>query len=378
MQAGTLRSLPAQPKKGLVDFSSNDYLGLARSPRLQESSILCWQSAKYKDMPLNGSTGSRLLSGNSPALTSLESALASFFDAEAALFLGSGYVGMLGVLASLPTRHDLILYDQDIHACAKDGMRLSGARHIPYAHNDMDALYEKLKRHGKEALCRYVLTESLFSMRGDQVPLAECLDCCQAHNALLILDEAHSTGLLGSHGQGLAYEHQLHTHTYLRIHTFGKAWGTQGACVVGDKSVIDYLINFDRPFIYSTAPSPIQVHAVAESLRYFQQQETPIQAFWDRVDDFHKALEVLHPTEIRCEAQKGPVQALRLCLPKTKPLYCRALAAELQAKGYDVRAILPPTIRAGEEQLRICLHAFNTQEEIHGLFQALLSVLSQS
>ena len=343
-----------------VDFASNNYLGLAQDKELLEEAYRQCRHAKDSSV---GSTGSRLLTGNSCAIEKLEKELAQFFEAEAALFFPTGYMAMLALLSSLPDRRDIIYYDHHIHACAKDGMRLSFAQCVSFPHNSLDILEKKL------AQCRaqqaFVVTEALYSMRGDQVALQDLMKICRKYSAVLILDEAHSTGVIGAQGKGLAYDTQ--TEVPLRMHTFGKAWGAQGAVILCTESIRKYLINVARPFVYSTAPMPLQIELIAAILRRAKADRLPIDVLCRRIAFFKEVVRRLRLPH--CTPQQGPVQAFHV----SQNQCCRATSKHLLRQGYDVRAILSPTVPEGEEQLRICLHTFNTKDEILGLIQAIQS-----
>jgi 8-amino-7-oxononanoate synthase len=245
---GSLRTLTNTQNK--ADFVSNDYLGLAHSKELHQLIEARYQQIKN---PANGSTGSRLLAGNSELAEEVEAQLSTTFLAEQTLLFNSGYVANLAALSCLPQKGDTILYDELVHACMHDGARLSRADRFSFKHNDLTDLENKLKvAKGKI----FIAVESVYSMDGDQSPLAELVTLAEQYQAHIILDEAHSTGAYGKNGGGLAVSLWLQSKIAIRIYTFGKAMGVHGACVAGSKTLINYLINFARPFIYSTAMSP--------------------------------------------------------------------------------------------------------------------------
>lgn len=358
------RNLPTAPAQG-IDFCSNDYLGLAKDLDIQKEVIKYWTQA-----PGNGATGSRLLSGNSTIIEQLEKELATFFGAEAALLFSTGYMASLALLSAVPRRGDLILYDAHIHASAKDGLRLSQAHYFNFFHNNTKILLRKARAWPQKRV--FVLSEGLFSMEGDVAPLSELVACTQEIGAILMLDEAHSTGIFGPQGQGLAYAKGLTEQVPLRLHTFGKAWGAQGACIVGEQALITYLINFARPFIYSTAPPPVHIHTLRAILQRFKQEKTNLSLLQAHIHTFQKAAQQLPTTHF--SPQPGPIQAFKVPGSTT----CKAAAHYLQAHGYDLRPILAPTVPPGQERLRICLHSFNTASDMQGLvhcFQQYLSSL---
>ena len=248
-EEGIRRFLKAD-QHGLIDFTSNDYLGLARSLELFQAIEQKVSDSAFK---LNGATGSRLLSGNSDYAEQIENKLSGIFKSEASLLFNSGYAANVGVLSSLPQRGDTILYDALAHACMKDGARLSLAKRFNFKHNDLHDLESKIKLATGKV---FIAVESIYSMDGDQCPLKDLVDLAEKYGAVIILDEAHSTGVLGDRGAGLAVSLGLENKIDVRIYTFGKAMGIHGACVAGSSTLKDYLINFARPFIYTTARPP--------------------------------------------------------------------------------------------------------------------------
>ena len=250
---GNLRSLKL--RSGLVDFSSNDYLGLASNRELHRRVI---EHANAREWA-NGSTGSRLLTGNSSFQMGLEARLANFFKAPAALIFNSGYTANLALMATIPQRGDTILYDRSIHACIKDGARLSRAKCLSFKHNDLNDLERKLSISSGH---KFVVIESLYSMEGDYSHLEGIAELCRDHQAEIIIDEAHTTGWAGPNGRGTVVEHGCEDLFLARVHTFGKGMGVHGACVVGSKVLVEYLVNFARPFIYTTALPPHSVIAI--------------------------------------------------------------------------------------------------------------------
>ena len=352
--AGTRRRLPAPPAPGLVDFSSNDYLGLSRHPQVRAAVQAATQ------LPA-GSTGSRLLTGNSAAAEALETYLARFHRAEAALLFNSGYVANMGFFAAVPKRGDTILYDEASHASVKDGIRGSFATAWSFRHNDVADLRRKLARATGSV---FVAVEALYSMDGDVSPLTELAAVCQTEGLYLVVDEAHTNGLYGPQGEGLVVELGLEDAVFARILTFGKALGSQGAAVVGPAVLRDYLLSFSRPFIYTTALPPLTVAALTatyallpdlgpERARLFALSDY-LQARLNTVPGLHVPAEshVIHP--VFFTTNPGPA-------------HVRAVAAAAQAAGFDVRAIVSPTVPVGTERLRLIVHSYNSEAEIDGL-----------
>lgn len=343
--------------EGKVDLCSNDYLGVVRNGLLEAGLLMAGAPADA-----HGSGGSRLLAGNYPLIEETERAIAAFHATPAALIYNSGYDANLGLLSSVPQRGDVILYDSLSHASIRDGIRLSLAQAYGFAHNDPGELEKRLRAvrdgGGTGERTVFVVTESVFSMDGDRAPLGEMAALCRHFGAQLIVDEAHATGVVGPGGAGLVQELGLAGECFARVHTFGKAVGCHGATVVGSTLLRDYLTNFSRSFIYTTALPPASVRAIAraysllprlnaerERLRLLiaRFREAPIA--WERVDS------------------GTPIQVV--IVPGNTAV--KELALRLQEAGLDVRPILSPTVEKGKERLRIVLHAFNTEEEIDRL-----------
>lgn len=354
-EEGLLRTLPQN--KPLIDFCSNDYLGLARSEELYD---LIQRKIQTLPQKFNGATGSRLISGNSPFTEVLENKLAKFFHAEAALLFNSGYAANQAVLSCLPQKNDTILYDELAHACIKDGARLNLATRHPFKHNDIEDLEKKITRSKPGRI--FIAIESVYSMDGDQAPLTEIIKRAAKYDCTLVLDEAHSTGVFGEFGSGLVCALRLEDKIDVRIHTFGKALGVHGACVVGSKELIQYLINFARPFIYTTALPQHSLASIDCSLDFLKNNTGIQNKLKDKVDLFLKYVNIPNRTP-----SNSPVQtAIFRGNDRVKNI-----ALMLQQKGFDVRPILSPTVPANTERLRICLHTYNSEEEIQKLAEAL-------
>jgi 8-amino-7-oxononanoate synthase len=346
---------------GLVDFCSNDYLGFARSEKLK--GLVDAEIQQYPNY-LNGSGGSRLLTGNTAFTEELEHQIASYHQAEAGLIFNSGYDANLGLFASLPQRGDTIITDELIHACIIDGARLSYANRFTFKHNNLADLETKLQ-NAKGII--YVAVESVYSMDGDEAPLTDLLALTQKYNAQLIVDEAHAIGVFG---KGLVQQLHLENEVFARTVTFGKALGSHGAIVLGSNQLRHYLINFARSFIYTTAPSFHQLlttkmaYQLLETSQKEQQQLTHLIALFKKeMQKKHQYQLIESNSAIQSVLVPGNVEA------KQKAEY-------IQKKGFDVRAILSPTVAAGMERLRICLHSFNSEEEIIDLVHLLQKPLS--
>lgn len=344
-------------KTGLADFTSNDYLGLARSEDLFQ--II---QAKVESLPHNnGATGSRLLSGNTHYIEDVEHKLATIFKSESALIFNSGYAANQAVLSSLPQKGDTILYDELAHACIRDGARLSLASRFPFIHNDLNHLEERLKRAQGNI---FVAVESIYSMDGDLCPLKELVELAEKYNATIILDEAHSTGIMGKSGAGLAVSLDLENKIPIRIYTFGKAMGVHGACVAGNKNLMDYLINFARTFIFTTAMAPHSIASIDCAFQYLAAHEELQQELNEKINLFSTASAQLH---VQLLSSKTQIQGI--IVPGNDNI--KNVAQQLQSNQFDVRPILSPTVAKGSERLRICLHTFNSQAEIESLVEQL-------
>lgn len=363
-----LRSL-VLPNPNNIDFFSNDYLGLARNEELQNQILEEYkiQSNRFK-FSRNGSTGSRLLSGHNEYFEEVENQLAHFFCAEKALFFGSGYHANVALLSSILTRNDVILYDNLVHASLKEGYRLSQANHFSFKHNDLEDLEKKILRiqstnQTNENQTILVVVESVYSMDGDVCPLQKVVEVCEKHNANLVVDEAHSTGIYGENGNGLVAELGLEKRIFARINTFGKGFGTQGAVILGSETLINYLINFALPFIYTTAPPLFQLVSVKKAMDFLQVHQKELnQKLHQNIELFvSQSQRVLYSdSDNSFTNSKTPIQII----PIKGNEECQKVALSLQEEGFEVRAIKSPTVKKGDERLRICLHSFNTEEEI--------------
>ena len=348
----------------LVDFCSNDYLGFAQSKELfelteKELADLC-QSANVPQ--LSGSTGSRLLAGNSAYAETLEKNIALFHAAEAGLIYNSGYDANVGLFSALGKKGTTIIYDELIHASVHDGIRMSHATAFMFRHNDTAHLEERLK--AAQGLT-YVAVESIYSMDGDTSPLAAIAELCKKYNANLIVDEAHATGVTQNNGKGVVQQLQLEKAVFARIHTFGKALGCHGAVVLGSGLLRNYLINFSRSFIYTTALPVKSLIVINQAYRMLENSNAKIahlhaniRCFKSLLSEKVKAGLIGSDSAIQCIVAGGNDNTKRL-------------AKAIQESGYDVRPILSPTVPKGKERLRICIHAFNTTAEIEGICKSI-------
>lgn len=345
-----------------IDFYSNDYLGFAQDDEIYEQAHQLLQTYPYK----NGSTGSRLISGTHPLHQLTENHIANFHQAEATLLYNSGYDANLGFFSAVPQKGDVVLYDELIHASIRDGMRLSMANTFKFKHNQLDDLKTKLDKH-QAVNAIYITVESVYSMDGDSCPLIALVELAKTYNNVyLVVDEAHATGVFGN-GKGLVCELGLEKYFFARIHTFGKAMGCHGAVVLGSEDLKNYLVNFSRSLIYSTA---ISVHTTAVIFSSYQQinQKNNIHQLLSNISYFCKRLNsaalIKSNSAIQCVLIKGNNEV-------------KHIEYLLSKKGMNVKAVLSPTVKKGEERLRICLHAFNTQNQIDVLVAELHKVLKK-
>lgn len=346
-----------QTRAGL-DFASNDYLGLAASPALSEAVA----AALARGVPI-GSGGSRLLRGNHAEHEALEAEAAAWLGAEAALFFSTGYAANAALLSTLPQRGDLIVHDALVHASAHEGLRLARAESVAAAHNDVDAFEAAIVRwrEGGGRGRPWIAVESLYSMDGDRAPLTDLAALAERHEAILVIDEAHATGVFGRDGRGLADGLEGRDNV-VTVHTCGKALGSEGALVCGPAPVCDFLVNRGRAFIFSTAPSPLMAAAVRAAIALVRAEP-----------DRRARLLALSAHAADRLAPFGAAatgsQILPLVLGGEKPTM--AAAARLQAAGFDVRGIRPPTVPEGTCRLRISITLNVDRSAVDALADAL-------
>ena len=332
-----------------IDFSSNDYLGFSTQGYLHKEIQSLEPSMKM------GSTGSRLISGNSVLFSEIENEIAKFHQAESSLIFNSGYDANLGLLSSIPQKGDLILSDELIHASLIDGIRLSHATHYKFSHNDVASLLDLVKRHKETFQEIYVVVESVYSMDGDCAPLVELATLCKQYNLHLIVDEAHGIGVFGEQGKGLCQELKIQDDCFARIYTYGKAMGCHGAAIAGSEELKNYLINFSRSFIYTTAMpehSLLTIKAAYELL--FKTNE--IEKLKNNINYFNSKTNtdssfIKSTSSLHCKVISGNIRV-------------QELEEKLSQSNLFVKSIKSPTVKEGQERIRVCLHSFNTNEEI--------------
>lgn len=353
-EQNALRKLIVQ--NDAVDFCSNDYIGFARSAELHKAIEREYQGLAGA---LNGSTGSRLLAGNTSYAEDLEKKIAAFHESEAGLIYNSGYDANVGLFSALGQKEATIIYDELIHASVHDGIKMSSATAFMFKHNDLFHLEERLKI--AEGIV-YVAVESIYSMDGDESLLKEILVLCKKYKANLIVDEAHATGVTENGGKGLVQLLGIQDEVFARVHTFGKALGCHGAIIVGSSLLRDYLINFSRAFIYTTALPLNSLVAINQSYLLLQKSGEEIEKLRGLITVFRKGFSGL---EIELLKSKSPIQCV--VIPGNGNV--KKLAEILQHEGLDVRPILSPTVPKGKERLRICIHSYNLPGQINRLIE---------
>lgn len=337
---GRLRSLT--PRTGL-DFSSNDYLALAGSHELAEAAA----AAIARGVPI-GASGSRLLRGNHAEHEALETEARAYFNAEAAVFFGSGFLANYSIFATLPQRGDLVVHDALIHASVHDGLRAGRADHVAARHNDAQSFEDAIRswRNAGATGRPWIAVESIYSMDGDRAPLGELAGIARRYDAMLVIDEAHATGVHGPGGRGLAAELEGASNV-IALHTCGKALGVSGALLTLPRVLADFLVNRCRPFIYATAPSPLIAATVRATLALVK--DTP-----ERRERLARLVAV---AASELQARTGLPASGSQIIPVVVGSDARsvALARAIQAEGFDVRAIRPPTVPEGTARLRIAI-----------------------
>lgn len=341
-ESGTVRTL--KPQTAGIDFYSNDYLGLAGNKELQGQML---QKVQENPALLSGSSGSRLISGNSNTVTEAEHYIAEQHQFPAALLFSSGYSANLALFSALPDRHDTIIVDEKIHRSVHDACRMSHARKLKFLHNDLEDLESILKKQNKPC---YIAIESLYSMDGDLAPIQEIAALAKRYYAALIVDEAHAFGVFG---YGLVEKYQLQNDVLATVVTYGKALGTHGAAILCDETIKSYLVNFASPFIYTTAAQDFLWMAVTTGYEFLKQKP-------ELSEMLQQNIEIFRSQHMSPSSELSPIQAI--LVPDSQQL--RNLHKTLSDKGFLTYAVYSPAVKAGTERLRICLHSFNTKQEI--------------
>ena len=350
------------PRAGL-DFSSNDYLGLAASPRLRSALT----EAMSRGTAI-GAGGSRLLRGNAPEHQELEAKAAAFFHAERTLFFSSGYAANSALFATLPQREDLVVFDELIHASARDGMRAGRAATVDARHNDVASVEDAIRtwREAGGLGQVWVAAESLYSMDGDRAPLSDLMTLADKHEAFLVVDEAHATGVFGPDGRGLAANIEGRDNVIV-LHTCGKALGGSGALLSLPRTLCDFLVNRCRAFIFSTAASPLLAVAALEALVILKEEPQRREALGALVTFAG------NQAQGRGFSISGS-QILPVIIGDDEGVM--QIASSMQQRGFDVRGVRPPTVPKGTARLRISITLNVTESDIDGLFDALANEMS--
>ncbi|PAY08451.1 8-amino-7-oxononanoate synthase [Bradyrhizobium sp. UFLA03-84] len=350
---------PGLTARAGVDFASSDYLALASAPRMKEALF----GALKAGTPI-GAGGSRLLRRNCGEHEALETEAARFFRAETALFFGSGYIANFAILTTLPQRGDLLVLDSLVHASMHEGARAGRAEFRIAAHNDPQSVEDTIGDwHAKGGVGRvWIAIESLYSLDGDFAPLADLVEIAERYEAFLVVDEAHATGIYGEQGRGLTAPYQGCGYI-LVVHTCGKALGAAGALVTASSVLRDFMVYRCRPFISATAPSPLMAVAARQALLIVQEEPERRRRLIDLIDFAHRQLAICG----------RPTRSSSQIIPYRVGDNARTirLAAALQARGFDVRAIRPPA-PPGRARLRISLTLNVEQDDVSEMIDALV------
>ena len=355
-ERGRLRTLRGRAG---IDFTSNDYLGLAESEELRRAAA----EAVARGVPV-GSGGSRLLRGNHLEHEALESEAAAYFGADTALYFGGGYVANFTIFSTLPQRGDLVVHDELVHASVHEGLRRGRADLVGVPHNNVDAFDSAIVRWraagGKGR--PWLSVESLYGMDGNSPDLAELFTVADRHGAMVVVDEAHATGVLGPQGRGLAAPFEGRDNV-ITLHTCGKALGTIGGFILAPKIIRDFLVNRARPFIFATSPSPLIAAITRVALEISRTKP-------ERREQLARLVQFAG-TELRrrCNVEPSGSQIIPVIIGPDRATV--ALAGSLQRRGFDVRAIRPPTVPEGTARLRIALTLNVDEAVVAELFEAL-------
>ena len=352
----------------LVNFSSNDYLGLANDPRLREAA-----KAAIDEFGV-GAGASRLISGTQSPHVRLEAALAAWKGTEAALSFSSGYAAAIGTIPALVGKQDVVLLDKLSHASLIDGARLSGAILRVFPHNHLGKLESHLNWSQREHPGKRILivTESVFSMDGDRTPLAQLIDLKKRFGALLFLDEAHAIGVIGSNGRGLAAELGVASDVDVQMGTLSKALGGSGGYICGSRSLIEWLVNRARSFIFSTAPPPAVAAAALTAVDFLasSEGEERRKTLWERIGILRAALPRRPwdaPVSVNASSSGSAIHPWMVGDEQN----AIDLARSLQTEGFLVPAIRYPTVAKGAARLRVTVTAAHTEPQISALGTAL-------
>lgn len=361
-----LRILKSQSQ--LIDFATNDYLGFSKNETIFEN---VHQLLIDRNLAQNGATGSRLLSGNHKLYFDTENHIAQFHESEEALIFNSGYDANVGFFSAVPQRNDVILYDELSHASIRDGIQMSLAKSYKFRHNDLDDLEKRLRQAQSDKFEGeiYIVTESVFSMDGDSPDLEKLVALSDKYNAFLIIDEAHALGVIGTNGEGLVQSLQLQGKIFARIMTYGKALGCHGAAILGSEYLKQYLINFSRSLIYTTALSPHSVATILVAYKELEKSQNSIYKLQENSNYFN----LLSSNSQLSTSNFSSIKSIIISGNEK----VKEVASHLNEKGFDVKPILSPTVPEGQERLRFCLHAYNSKEEIEKALKNLSEILKE-
>ncbi|SMC43470.1 8-amino-7-oxononanoate synthase [Cellulophaga tyrosinoxydans] len=364
-----LRELPLS--SNLIDFTSNDYLGFSKNLSIYEKASKLLSDENHKR---NGATGSRLISGNYSLYTQVEQNIASFHQVDSALVFNSGYDANVGFFGAVPQRGDVILYDEYIHASIRDGIAMSNAKAFKFKHNSLEDLGKVIRRIQANLPSEseiYVVTESVFSMDGDSPDLQSFAKLCADNGYHLVVDEAHAIGVFGFDGQGLLFDLGIQNQVFAQIITYGKAMGCHGAAILGSDALKEFLINFSRSFIYTTGLPPHSVATIMAAYQELTQEKSSREKLQQLISYIHGEVKNQGLETVFIPSNS----AIHCCLiPNADKV--KKVAKNLEKKGYNVKAILSPTVPLGQERLRICLHSYNTIEEIKNLLSILKTAMT--
>lgn len=364
----TFRQLEAPHQ--LVDFASNDYLGFSMSNEIFDRTHYYLENEFIFQ---NGSKGSWLLSGKHQLYTEVEALLCNTYDCESALIFNSGYNANLGFFSCVPQRDDVVFYDEMIHTSIRDGIAMGNAKAYKFKHSDLEDLKRRCqvaKNTTAEHSEVYIVTESVFSIDGDTPDLKALAEFCTQNKFRLILDEAHAIGVFGKQGVGLTHSLGIDDAVFARLISFGKALSSHGAAVLGSSELINYLTNFSKPFIYTT---PIPPHSLMSIKAVYKELQLThaIKKLRKNIKFFKEQLKENQLQNHFIESKS----AIQCCLLSSSEKV-KKIVHHLNENGFDAQPILSPRVDNGEERLRFCVHAYNTEEEISKVLSILAHCMS--
>ena len=351
----------------LVDFASNDYLGFSMSNEIFDRTHYYLENEFIFQ---NGSKGSWLLSGNHQLYAEVEELICKTYHCNAALIFNSGYNANIGFFSCVPQQDDIIFYDELIHASIRDGITMNKAKSFAYKHNDLDDL-KRICQNIQEHFCEntevYIATESVFSIDGDTPDLVALANFCSLNKFRLVVDEAHAIGVFGDHGDGLVHSLGIDKAVFARLISFGKALSSHGAAILGDQGLIDYLINFSSPSSYTTAIPPHSLMTIKASYKELDQTHA-IKKLHENITFFKEQLIANHLEKYFTESNS----AIQCCTVSDSEKV-KKIVRYLNEKGFDPEPIFSPKVPRGQERIRFCVHAYNSEDEITKVLALLAS-----